>query len=96
MTKTQSESTRFLVGDNVLVLDFDDETVPNDWHLTDACLNNNASNLCAESDTPGSNEILDIAAYHTGAHGMAFYEVKHAILDIADDPDEDLVAKSGQ
>ena len=28
MTKTQSESTRFLVGDNVLVLDFDDETVP--------------------------------------------------------------------
>lgn len=96
MTKTQSESTRFPVGDDVLVLDFDHETVPNDWYLTDACLNNNESNLCGEPDTPDGNDILDIAAHHTGANGMVFYEIKRAIRDIADDPDEDLVARSGQ
>lgn len=84
------------VGDDVLVLDFDDETVPNDWYLTNACLNNNASNLCGEPDTSGGADILDIAAHPTGADGMAFYEVKRAIRDTPDDPDEDLVATSGQ
>ncbi|MDX1748336.1 MAG: hypothetical protein R3324_20565, partial [Halobacteriales archaeon] len=71
-------------GDDILIIDFDDGgpgTVA-DWHLTQACIDNSASNLCGNLDAldddasdPGVFTTLSGAARVDGAgSGRTFYE----------------------
>ena len=63
-------------GDDLLLIDFGDESAGIDWHFTESCVGNNAASLCGEADTQGDGSAgADAAAREDGAGaGRVFYE----------------------
>ena len=69
-------------GDDLLLLDFGDATVSNDWHYTQACVSNNSSSLCGDPDAlaDGAAFAVEAAAQLGGAgSGRVFYEFRRPL-----------------
>ncbi len=87
-------------GDELLVIDFGDETVGLDWHFTEACVGNNSASLCGDPDTTSDGTLgADGAATQGGAgSGTVFYEFVRPLgtpSSAAGPAKEDLGAGSG-
>jgi hypothetical protein len=89
-------------GDELLIIDFGVPGSSMDWHLTQACVGNNASSLCGAPDALADGPGLGVsgAAVLNGAgSGRAFYEFKRPLGSpnaAAGSSKEDLRAVTGQ
>ncbi len=87
-------------GDELLVKDFGDPSVPLDWHFTQSCVGNNASSLCGDPDTQGDGAYAASAAAQVdgAGSGTVFYEFKRPLgspNSAAGPGKEDLAAAKG-